>query len=180
MEKIPTKAIPLKVVVTGAESTGKTTLSQLLATALNYDYLEEYSRAYLSVLNRPYIYEDLLSIAKGQYRSEIEAYRNCHQGLICDTSLIVMKVWSLYKYGQLDPWIDQTIAAQHWDAFILTHWDIPYEVDPLRENPEERHILHDLYVDELNQLDVPYRIMYGTAEDRLEDAIAFVNELQKI
>ncbi len=166
-----------KIIVTGAESTGKTTLAQELSRAVGYGYLAEYSRSYLSALDRPYVYEDLLRIAQGQLRSEVEAMHQTRIGLICDTSLIVMKVWSLYKYGEVDPWIVESIERQDWTAFILPHWDIPYEEDPLRENPDERHLLYELYLAELEEMAVPYQVVTGSVGERLTQAVDFVRAL---
>ncbi len=53
------------ITIVGAESSGKTTLAVYLAGQLGCDWLPEYSREYLSLLNRPYEFDDLESIARG-------------------------------------------------------------------------------------------------------------------
>lgn len=54
-----------KVVVIGPESTGKSTLSALLAAHFHTVWTPEYAREYLDGLGRPYEQHDLLAIAGG-------------------------------------------------------------------------------------------------------------------
>src|SRR5205085_4009363 len=94
--EITTKA--LKVCVLGPECTGKTDLSKFLATHYNTAWVAEYARAYLGKLGRPYVQDDLLKIAHGQLRMEDEWLRDANKLLICDTNLVVIKIWSEVKF----------------------------------------------------------------------------------
>src|SRR5438552_3282750 len=87
-----------KVAVIGPECTGKTDLSKFLASHFKTDWVPEYARAYLDKLNRPYERSDLSKIAHGQLRLEDEWYHGANRVLICDTNLIVIKIWSEDKY----------------------------------------------------------------------------------
>lgn len=169
-----------KIIVTGVESSGKTTLALDLANKLKARYVSEYSREYLTHLTRPYVQEDLLKITHGQLRSELEAEQNSADLIICDTSLLVLKVWSEYKYGYCDPWILDQFETHNWDMFLLPHYDIPYEDDPLRENPQNRHVLFDIYLKELEELNKPYLILKGTAQERLDQAVAIVHSYSMV
>ena len=71
-----------KIAVIGPESTGKSTLSEALAKALNTVWVPEYARAYLGKLERPYEEKDLLEIAKGQIESENEMLEKANRFLI--------------------------------------------------------------------------------------------------
>ncbi|MFK8006949.1 MAG: AAA family ATPase [Saprospiraceae bacterium] len=55
-----------KIILTGPESTGKSTLARQLAQVYNTVWVPEFARTYLEGLNRPYRGDDLLKIAKGQ------------------------------------------------------------------------------------------------------------------
>src|SRR5690606_31123528 len=83
-----------KVVILGPESTGKSTLSQQLATHYHTEWVPEYARQYLEELGRPYEQHDLLTIAAGQLGLEDEMAQKAQGLLICDTDLYVIKVWS--------------------------------------------------------------------------------------
>ena len=60
----------IKIIITGPESSGKTTLSRNLSHSLKANLVDEYARKYINENNNQYIYEDLLKIAKTQYQHE--------------------------------------------------------------------------------------------------------------
>ncbi len=166
-----------KIVVTGAESTGKSTLAKIISDDLQVPLVEEYSREFLSNLNRPYQFEDLKQIAQGQLEKEQLASITDNPCFICDTGLLVLKIWSEYKYGRLDSFIAKEWAKYKCDLFILPHFDIPYEVDPLRENPKERNILFQLYKDTLEQHNLPYLVVSGNSKERSELSLKAIKSL---
>ena len=98
----------LKIIVSGPESSGKTTLCVGLAKYFKIPFLREYAREYISNLNKAYTKDDLLSIAKKQYGLE-QINSNL---VLCDTDLITIKIWSKYKYGDCDKWINRHIEKQ--------------------------------------------------------------------
>ena len=61
---------PKKIVIVGPESTGKSTLCQLLATHYQTLWCPEYARQYLLEHGTHYSFDDLLTIAKGQLALE--------------------------------------------------------------------------------------------------------------
>lgn len=158
----------IKVVITGAECSGKTTLSQDLADHFNAPLIPEYARSYLNKLDRPYVQSDLKHIAIGQLESE-QDYAS-HDLIICDTNLLVIKVWSQVKYNSVHPWLTVLCQDATPDLYILPHWDIPYEPDPLREHPDDREMLYDKYVNELSMQEAPWITVSGSPVERLEKA----------
>ena len=145
------------IVITGPESSGKTTLTKAIAKALNTDYTEEYAREYLNS-NTSYKQEDLLLIAQGQLQKE---KANANPIAIHDTDLITIKIWSEYKYNQCDPWILEQIEQQKSKdrIYLLCKPDIPWEADPLRENPSNRAELFKIYKKELEYLGYDYFVV---------------------
>jgi nicotinamide riboside kinase len=61
-----------KIVVLGPESTGKSTLCQMLANHFNTLWCPEFARQYLLTNGTAYTFDDLLTIAKGQLALEEE------------------------------------------------------------------------------------------------------------
>ncbi len=164
------------ICVTGPESTGKTTLVQDLAESYNTNFLPEYAREYLTCLGRPYVEDDLLAIAHGQYAAQKKSITEHPPLVIWDTDLLVINIWSKIKYGRVDPWIRHQMRRQYVDLYILTHYDIPYEEDPLRENPEDREKLFAVYRDYLEKHRLPYFVAQGTKEERSAKIINYIAE----
>lgn len=155
-----------KVAVIGPESTGKSELAEFLAAEFSTVWVEEYARQYLSKLTRPYGPEDLVDIAKGQISLEETAMREANRVLICDTDLYVIKVWSNFKYGFCDRRILEWIASRKYDLYLLTYIDVPWQEDPLREHPEHREQLYGIYLNEMNNQQVPFAEIRGSREQR--------------
>lgn len=138
-----------RISITGPESTGKSTLSRALAERLETVWVPEFAREYLESIGRPYQEKDLLQIAKGQLALEDKFMKEANNFLICDTDLLVVKIWSEHKYGRCHPWILEKLNERKYDLFILTYIDIPWEDDPLRENPDLREYFYEKYKQEL-------------------------------
>lgn len=167
----------IKIVITGPESTGKTTLAQGLGRHYQTDWLREYARIYIDNLHRPYEQEDLLIMAKGQLASEEAARMKGQNLIICDTSLEVIKIWSEVKYHACHPWILDKLQKQKVDVYLLCTPDIPWQPDPQRESPEDRERLFTIYQHELE--DKNYIEIRGDETKRLSTAIQAVDTLLK-
>ena len=178
-QSIPVKKIP-KVCVLGPECTGKTELSKALANHYGTDWVAEYARAYLGKLGRPYDQADLLKIAHGQLRMEDEWIRDAKNLLICDTNLIVIKIWSEVKYGNAHPDILEKMAEHTYDLYLLTYIDVPWENDPLREHPTRREELYQLYLSELKKLQTPFVEVRGSLEERMKISIEAIQKYLKL
>lgn len=165
-----------RIAIVGPESTGKTTLSGILATHYHTQYVPEFCREYLLNINRNYEYEDLLEIAKGQLNLEDKIAQNANKVLICDTNLIVIKVWSEFAYKKCDPWILEQIDNRKYDATLLTYFDIPWMADPLREHPYMREELFSIYKKELETLGIQHTIIKGDYGDRKSAATTVIDE----
>ena len=122
-------------------------------------------------MNRSYVQKDLLEIAKGQLALENRLARSGSKFLFCDTNLIVIKIWSDFKYGSTDSWIEEQLAERSYDFYLLTDIDLPWEEDPMREHPQKREELFQLYKKYLEDHELPFAIVSGNGQQRLEKAI---------
>ena len=162
-----------KIIVTGPESSGKTTLCKALFKHFNLPFSKEFAREYIYVLNRDYKLEDLLKIAEGQLQAE--------NGIqLLDTDLITIKIWSEYKYGSCDKWILNQIEKQKSEKrfYLLCRPDIAWQPDKQRENPNDRESLFEIYKQELNDLGHKYFIVKG--EDRTENSISKISSITSL
>lgn len=160
-----------KIVITGPESTGKSTLTRMLAAHYKTDWVKEYARDYLNNLNRDYKEADLLEIARGQIADEDEKSASVTRPfLFCDTDLYVIKVWSEHKYNRCPAWILQQIARRPYDLYLLTCIDTPWEADPQREypDPDMRAYFFRVYKDIVIHSGIPWACVSGSPEQRLQ------------
>jgi NadR type nicotinamide-nucleotide adenylyltransferase len=156
----------IRIAITGPESSGKTTLAEQLALQTNSTWIPEFAREFLEQLNRPYTQNDLDIIAKGQ----LEAWKNDSVSKLqfCDTDMLVMKVWSDFKFGNCSSFILEALNQQIFHHYFLCQPDIEWEEDPLREHPQQREELFELYLKELTERNLPFTIISGTPEERMK------------
>ena len=166
-----------KIVVIGPECTGKSDLSEYLARHYQTAWVKEYARAYLENLNRDYEESDLVKIAHGQIRMEDEWLYEANKVLICDTNLLVIKIWSEYKYGHCHEEILQLLHSKTYDLFLLTYIDIPWEADAQREHPEDREKLWNIYKKTLEKQKVPCVEIRGDRKQRRAIAVREIDRL---
>ncbi len=169
---------PIKIVLSGPESTGKTNLSIALARHYNTIWIPEYARNYLSKLNRSYQYDDLVHIARKQVE-EIQNIPEVSSGIIFfDTWLIITKVWFTEVFKRYPAWLDSEILKNKPDLFLLCMYDLPWQYDPLRENgsTERRAYLFDRYKTEIEKIDCKYQIISGFNVERLNFAIQKIDQ----
>lgn len=72
--------LPFVITIVGPESSGKSTLAEVLADKLQAQHVPEYAREYLMSISRPYDRNDLMDIARGQWEMIERATHDSHQG----------------------------------------------------------------------------------------------------
>ncbi len=169
----------LKIAIVGPESSGKTTLCQALAAHFAAPWVPEFAREYLEARGGRYAQAELLSIAEGQCAGEDLAMRLGAPLVICDTDMITIRIWSEEKFGGCDARLIALTENRHYDHWLLCRPDFPWEPDPLRENPHDRDRLFVVYEKMLNELGKPYTIIEGDRAQRMRQAKAIIDVLEK-
>lgn len=172
----------IRIVLTGSECTGKSTLAVRLAQHYTTLYIPEYAREYVGSLSRPYNYDDVVHIAETQAK-QLEEYSNrANRILFLDTYLIITKVWFDLVFNRRPDWIDKELSKHSVDFYLLCDTDIPWEADPVRENGgPRREFLMGLYKKELVDFGCEFGIVQGSGDERLRNAIRLVdNYIQKL
>jgi Predicted ATPase/kinase involved in NAD metabolism len=170
------------LVTTGPESSGKTTLATALAQHLGAPLVEECSRGYLNErlaldTNWRYQESDLHGIALAQRAAEIAVSNQQQPWIVCDTDLLVLYIWSLEKYARVAPDLERLIkeSLQEPRLFLLCSPDMPWEPDPLRENPTDRWRLFDRYLQALQSFALPHLVLAGPPDRRLRDVLSHID-----
>ena len=168
-----------RIAITGPESTGKSLLAKQLAKYYNTVWVPEYAREYINNLNRPYDQDDILKIAKGQIKNEEILSLKANKILICDTELLVTKIWSEHKYKNCHPWILETIKKHTYDLYLLCNIDLQWQPDPQREHPQLRDYFLNLFKNELINRKFNFDIISGQITERLKNAIRIIDKFIK-
>lgn len=169
-----------KIVVIGPESTGKSTICQQLAEYYKTAWVPEFARKYLLSLDRPYTYEDLLLIAKGQLEDEDRHAASSKNSLLfIDTDMYVMKVWCEFVFGKCHPFILDQIVKRRYDAYLLCNNDLPWVADELREYPdlESREKLFHIYRDLMINQQTAWTEISGDYNQRFLKALDVTNKI---
>ncbi|WP_283148290.1 ATP-binding protein [Silvimonas soli] len=161
-----------KIAIVGPESSGKTTLARDLAAALGCDWVPEYVREYFAAKgNSDYVLDDIVAIAHGQRAVEQGALPD-QDWLVCDTNGLVCKIWAEVRFGHCPQEITAQWPAHDYALHVLVAPDIPWEPDPLRENPTDRDWLFGLYEAALIEAGVKYVVVRGGREQRVAAVLA--------
>lgn len=166
-----------RVVVTGSESTGKTTLAERLARHYDAPLSREFSRAYAERVGRALVSADVEPIARGQLAAEDEAIAAARGLAIHDTDLLSTLVYAEHYYGLRSVELEAVLLSRRADLYLLADVDLPWRADPVRDRPKEREVLHRLFRVALDRVECRYLLVGGLGEDRFRAARAAIDEL---
>ncbi len=167
-----------KIVITGPECSGKTTLALKLSEVLKGVYIPEVARPLLTLTNNQYFLKDLMTIAT--YQSALEqAVEGCGHGwIICDTSMLVIKIWSEFRFKEVDPLIVGYFQNSSADLWLLCEPLAVWHPDILRDAEQNRDQLFKLYHEELVRADKEFRVVPNLPVDDRVDWV--FSELQNL
>lgn len=167
------------IVITGAESTGKSTLTEALAAHFNVPFIPEIARDYVEKLTHKYNYSDVEEIARAQIEKFDQLKESEHPYIFIDTWLIITKIWFDVVFNREPVWLQNAIRNTKIDLFLVCDINIPWIPDPVRENGGENRIkLHIKYIAAISSYNFPYRVVTGLNEARIKNAIQFLEELK--
>ena len=193
----------IRIVIVGAESSGKTTLTDSLTAHYRARggvwqqtlWVPEYGREYTELLlaqqgvieNDPeaavhsaeWTPEDFANIAVEQQRLEDEAAATGSPVLFCDTDAFATRLWERRYLG------DSSTAA--FDAvpelpprglyLISDIAGVQFEQDGIRDGEDYREAMQRWLEEELTVREQPWALVGGDAEQRLETSIRLVDEV---
>ena len=177
MEAQPSAPSVARVVLTGSESTGKTTLAHRLAGHYGTVASREFVREYAIARGNQLGFEDHGPIARGQMVAEDEAVARAHRVAFIDTDLVSTVVYCEHYYGRCPAWIADAAVARAGDLYLLMNIDVPWVPDPARDRGDRRPEMHALFRDRLDSLRLPYVEISGDWDQRFAAAVRAVDTL---
>lgn len=168
-----------RIALIGPESTGKSWLCEKLAEHYKTVWVPEYARANMENLSRAYTYDDVVHCAQQQMKAEDAIIKEANRFLFCDTELINFIVWFRDKFKKIPEWLEEECIKRKYDLYLLTAPDLPWIVEPVRENPERRKYFFDLYLNELEKRNFSYKIITGIGAERLMMTVGVIHNFFK-
>jgi nicotinamide riboside kinase len=196
--------VTVRIVVTGGECTGKTTLAAALAEALDAPWLSEAARAYAEdaarqgrtlslatvepIASRHIAAEDALlrtatSDGGGPHTAPNAAPKSAPNMtppatpalIVYDTDLLSTVAYSRHYYGTSSAWLEREARARQADLYLLCAPDLPWTPDGVRDRPDDREAMFAHFGAVLREFGATVTIVRGTGEARLAAALAAVH-----
>jgi len=164
-----------KIAIVGAESTGKSTLTQQLATHFHTLYVPEVAR-YMMQSSYDCTYELLIKIAQRHAEEIIAQQKDAYKFLFCDTDLLVTMAYSEYLFQKTllsENWIQ---TANEMDLYLILDTDLSYHQDGTRLGNVFQSEIQKRIIEKVINTNKPYVYINGKNEIRLENAIKQITD----
>ena len=167
-----------RVVLIGAESTGKSTLAEALALELGTTWVPEHGRWYWEgrrhLGNQHWDSDEFYRIAMAQRSLEDDLARLAINGVvIADTDGLVTAVWHERYLDRAGP----SFITPSPDLYLICSPDFAWEQDGTRESEQERQWMHERMVELANKSGAAVQVLSGPHVERLVHALELVHPL---
>jgi len=175
---VTARPVPV-VVVTGSESTGKTTLAADLARHFGGEFVPEFVRDYadrkIAATGRPLDASDVEPIARGQIAMHDRVIASARNLVVLDTDLVSTVVYARHYYGDCPAWVEQAARERRGDLYLLCDIDVPWVAGPHRDRPHARAEIHAAFAAALEALGAPVVEIQGGWSERFATAAGAVS-----
>ena len=166
-----------RIVLTGSESVGKTTLAAQLASHYAVACVPEYVREYASTLDRPLDFRDHGPIAFGQTAREDEIMARASKLLVQDTDLLSTVVYCHHYFGRCPAFIEEAAMRRRPDLYLLLDIDVPWIADEVRDRGDRREELQQLFKATLHRFGATVTRIHGDWPTRFARAAETIDQL---
>jgi HTH-type transcriptional repressor of NAD biosynthesis genes len=170
-----------RVCLLGGESTGKTTLAMRLAERYGTTYVPEYGREYSVRLRKKlgdaWTTDEFRHIAEAQAESEDLLAQRANGVLFCDTDLFTTACFHEVYMGFRDEQLERDARQRSYDLHLLCGLDVPFVQDGWRDDGPHRAAMDAAYRAFLEETDANWIELRGSYEERMEQAVAAIDDL---
>lgn len=158
-----------KVVLMGAESTGKSTLAARLAAEFGTEHVQEYGREHYAARGGHLDLDDYVTIARIHRQLEDDAALRADRYLFVDTNAITTMFFSHYYNRESLPELHRLAddCASRYAHVIVCDDDIPFEQDGWRDNLVWRGRMQGMVLHDLAVRGIRYDIVSGSLDQRV-------------
>jgi NadR type nicotinamide-nucleotide adenylyltransferase len=175
-----------RVVIIGAESTGKTTLAEKLAAHFDTAWVPEFGREHWArklaggTLTDPapsWTADEFVEIATEQQAREAAAAGHANRVLIADTNAFATGTWYERYHRGRNPRVDAIGTRDKVDLYLLTAPDVLFVQDGFRDGELIRGWMDRRFEEQLAAGSTPVIRLEGAYDERFARAIAGVEAL---
>jgi len=166
-----------RIVVTGSESTGKTTLAEQLARRYRAELVPEFVREYAEARHGVIDFADHGPIARGQMALEDAAIARGKPLVVQDTDLLSTVVYCEHYFGKCPAWIAEAARERAPDLYLLCEIDVPWVADGVRDRGHRRGEMQQLFRAAVNQSGAPVALITGDRSERFARATEAIDAL---
>lgn len=156
----------IRVVLTGSESTGKSTLGVRLAARYGVELVPEFVRDFAQRKGGSIDFSDHGPIARGQMALEDEYAARADRLLIQDTDLLSTVVYCRHYFGRCPVWIEDVARERRPSLYLLCEVDAPWVADGVRDRGERRDEMQQLFRDALAEFGARFVVIEGDLVSR--------------
>lgn len=164
----------VRLVVTGPECTGKTTLAADLARTFDAPWLPEMARTYAAERasnGQLLTAADVDLIAQRAIVSEDAALTEQPPLLVLDTDLLSTVTYARHYYGASSAWLEGEARSRLAALYLLCAPDLAWTPDGIRDRPEHREELFAEFERTLTEFGADVIVIRGTGGRRRDAAI---------
>lgn len=157
----------------GGESTGKSTLAESLALALQTAWAPEYGRELWESRQGKLTLEDMVHIGRTQVAREDALAKDANEVLICDTTPLTTAFYSRELFGVVEEELQQ-LAYRPYQITFLCAPDFDFVQDGTRRDNAFRLHQHQWYLEQLNAMGIAHHQLRGSQQKRLAFAASYI------
>ena len=171
------------ICIVGAESTGKTTLTQALAAEFDCPWVAEYLREFCDSQGRPPTQSEQAMIVKTQVINEVSKQVNAQARnqpyVFCDTAPLLTAIYSDFVFGDESLYARARELHSRYALTLLLAPDIAWVADGMqRDGAHVREPITHLIERELAAAHASVVRISGQNEARIQAAIQAIRSIQ--
>jgi HTH-type transcriptional regulator, transcriptional repressor of NAD biosynthesis genes len=182
-EHIPSVVRPFfvkKICFFGSESTGKSTMAQILSEHYQTEWVPEMARDIIG--DRRCELSDFPQIAYTQTCEVLRKTLTANKILLCDSDLIITELYARIYFNECPQIVLELQKIIHYDLYLFFEIDVPWVADGTRDlgDPEVRTRMRDLFKNALIERHIPFVTISGNWAERQAKAIEAISTCSKL